>query len=606
MTQQEKPLVLVVDDTPENLHLLQAVLSSENFRVALAPDGPTALRLAQELVPDLVLLDVIMPGMDGYTVCRELKSLDATRDVPVIFVTGLMEREDEARAFSVGAVDFIHKPFSVPVVLARVKAHLALYDQRRDLEGMFRDVMEFAPDAFILANMDGRIVRINAQAERLFGYAREELIGQPVETLVPESLRPSHVKHRKSYSRDMSAQRMGAGVRCRRKDGSEFPAEINLSPLQTHQDHLLMAVVRDVSERQRQEDQLREAARYARSLIEATLDPLILIDRNGLITDVNAAAERITGLPREQLIGSEAASKFTQPERLLQGFQLVFEQGKVIDYSMAMRHVSGQVTEVLCNASAFCNEQGEVVGVFASARDVTESRRIQEEIRASRELLRELAAQSEAVREEERKHIAREVHDELGQVLTALRMDLFLLGLNLGAQSSVVSEKIQSMKGLVDRAIHGVRNVAGNLRPSALDVGLVAAIEWQCAEFVKHTGTACEFHSTESTVGLDETRSVVVFRMVQESLTNITRYAQASRVDVRMTRDGHSLRLEIRDNGKGFDPVAVAKKKSYGLLGMRERAIALGGELEIISAADQGTLIVVLIPLDLEHARNKE
>ncbi|MDH5205802.1 MAG: response regulator, partial [Hylemonella sp.] len=110
MTQQEKPLVLVVDDTPENLHLLQAVLTSEKFRVALAPDGPTALRLAQELVPDLVLLDVIMPGMDGYTVCRELKLLDATRDVPVIFVTGLMEREDEARAFSVGAVDFIHKP----------------------------------------------------------------------------------------------------------------------------------------------------------------------------------------------------------------------------------------------------------------------------------------------------------------------------------------------------------------------------------------------------------------------------------------------------------------------------------------------------------------
>lgn len=597
-----KPVVLVVDDTPENGQLMQAILRSANYRVALASDGPTALRMVKASPPDLILLDVRMPGMDGYAVCGELKAHAATRDIPVIFVTGLHDVADEARGFALGAVDYIHKPISVPVVLARARAHLALYGQRKSLEGMFRDVVELAPDAFVLTDAKGTIVQVNARAERLFGYRREELLGLPVEVLVPPRLRSGDEDRRGNDIEPFFSQKLGAEVLCLRKDGTEFSAEINRSPLQTHQGQLLMAVVRDVSERKRQEEQLRAAARYARSLIEASLDPVVMIDTQGKITDVNLAAERITGLSRQQLIGSDAASKFTEPERLYQGYQRVVADGLVLDYPMAIRHTSGRVTEVQCNASAYRNEQGEVVGVFASARDVTGSRRIQKEISASRQRLRELAAQGEAVREEERKHIAREVHDELGQVMTALRMDLSLLGMQATAQTPAFMEKIQSMKGLVDRAIQGVRNVAGNLRPAALDMGLVAAIEWLCSEFTRYTGVPCGLHAGQENIGLDEARAVVLFRIVQESLTNITRYAQASRVDITMARRGGALWLEVRDNGQGFDPAEVAKRKSYGLLGMRERAIALDGRVEIISVPGQGTLVEVTVPMAINAA----
>jgi CheY-like chemotaxis protein len=180
-----KPLVLVVDDVQKNIDLMRAVLAPAGYQVSAATDGPTALALALAQKPQLILLDVMMPGMDGYAVCSRLKEMEATRHIPVIFVTARDDVAAEARCFALGAADYIMKPIRVPVVLARVSTHLALYDQRRSLEGMFRDVMEFAPDAFILSDEQGRIVRINARAEALFGYHRDELIGLPVQVLMP-------------------------------------------------------------------------------------------------------------------------------------------------------------------------------------------------------------------------------------------------------------------------------------------------------------------------------------------------------------------------------------------------------------------------------------
>jgi len=238
---------------------------------------------------------------------------------------------------------------------------------------------------------------------------------------------------------------------------------------------------------------------------------------------------------------------------------------------------------------------------MAVVRDVTERHRAELELRESRQRLRELVAQNEAIREGERKHIAREIHDELGQVLTALRMDLSLLEMRFGALDPALADKTQSMKGLIDRAIQGVRNAAGNLRPSALDMGLIPAIEWLGTEFTSRTAIPCVVEVQQQDIELDETRSVVVFRIVQESLTNIGRYAQASRVDITLGRRADALWLRVRDDGLGFDLAAASQRRSFGLLGMRERAIALGGRVDITSTPGQGTTIEVSIPLEL-HA----
>jgi len=243
-------------------------------------------------------------------------------------------------------------------------------------------------------------------------------------------------------------------------------------------------------------------------------------------------------------------------------------------------------------------------GVVVTHTEITEykllqaaqlTRAVEDGLAATRQQLRELVALNEATREEERKHIAREVHDELGQVLTALRMDMSLLGMRHGPQDAALHAEVQSMKILVDRAILGVRNVATHLRPVALDMGLVPAIEWLCQEFARTNVLPCTLDA-QGTLALDESRAVVIFRIVQESLTNITRYARASAVTVTLSRRGHDLWLEVRDDGCGFDVDAAGQKGSFGLLGMRERAIALGGCLDIASAPGRGTLVVLTIP----------
>jgi signal transduction histidine kinase len=222
---------------------------------------------------------------------------------------------------------------------------------------------------------------------------------------------------------------------------------------------------------------------------------------------------------------------------------------------------------------------------------------------SSRQQLRELVAINEATREEERKHIAREVHDELGQVLTALRMDISLLGMRFGAQDAGLQATVQGMKTLVDRAIQGVRNVATHLRPVALDIGLVPAIEWLCDEVTRTNGLRCTV-DVQGSLEFDEMRTVVIFRIVQESLTNIARYAQASAAKVTLACRGPNLWLEVCDDGIGFDVHTTSHQKSFGLLGMRERAIALGGGLDIASVPGCGTVVTLNIPLHVETSRS--
>lgn len=454
--------ILVIEDSPEIRLLATLLLEQEGHKVFAAPDGEAGLALARTSAPDLILLDIVMPGLDGYQTCQRLKQDEATRDVPVIFMSAHEDVQAQTRGFELGAADYVTKPLSVPVLLARVRTHVALHAQRRSLEGMFRDALEFAPDAIILADARGKIVQVNARTLQLFRYRRDELIGQPLDLLLP----PHRV----------------TGDNCLRRDQTTFAGDINVGQLNTNRGRLQMAVV----------------------------------------------------------------------------------------------------------------------------RDVTEARRVQQEMADSRQRLRELAAQGDAMREYERKSIAREVHDELGQVLTALRMDLTYADLTFGMADADLKDRLQGMRVLVDRAIQGVRNVATNLRPSALDMGLVPALEWLVAEFMRHAGIPCVLEVDASRIDIPEHRAIGLFRIAQESLTNVTRYADAQSVQISLRQDGGQLVLSVRDDGQGFDAAASMRGGSFGLLGMQERALALGGELTVDSASGRGTTITARVPLQQEPLRQEK
>ncbi len=264
-----------------------------------------------------------------------------------------------------------------------------------------------------------------------------------------------------------------------------------------------------------------------------------------------------------------------------------------IDYRVL---VQGTERIVQFQAEIKRSAAGRPTGVVGTIQDITERKRIEQALRASREQLRELSAYLEAVREEERKRIAMEIHDELGQLLTALKMDVSLLKMRLAADLDAV-KKVDAMRELVDKTIWMVRNVASHLRPAALNYGIVSALEWLAEDFSRRHGIPCQLRVQGGEPALADAQATAMFRIVQESLTNVARHAGASRVSVMLVNSDAALDLTIGDDGCGFDPAAARKGYSYGLLGMSERTRLIRGSLSIDSEPGAGTVVSIHIPL---------
>jgi signal transduction histidine kinase len=233
----------------------------------------------------------------------------------------------------------------------------------------------------------------------------------------------------------------------------------------------------------------------------------------------------------------------------------------------------------------------------ALIREIAERRVTEERLRESEENLRALAARLQSVREEEQIRIAREIHDELGQALTGLKMDLTWLAGGLRLEQKGLIEKTTAMFRLIDGTIKSVRRIASGLRPEVLDeIGLTAAIGWQAREFQVRSGIRCNVELTAEGL-LDQARSTAVFRIFQELLTNVVRHAHATRVDVRMGVEGDTMWLKVQDNGRGITEARINSPKSLGFLGMRERALPFDGKIEIEGQRGKGTTVTIRIPL---------
>jgi signal transduction histidine kinase len=222
---------------------------------------------------------------------------------------------------------------------------------------------------------------------------------------------------------------------------------------------------------------------------------------------------------------------------------------------------------------------------------------VEEELERSREELRNLTRHLQSVREEERTHIAREMHDELGQKLTGLKMDLSGLRKKLPKKDQGIIKKLSDMLDLTDSSIQTVKRISTELRPRVLDdLGLGAAMEWQAGEFQRRTGIKCAVKIDPGNIEVDKELSTSLFRIFQESLTNVARYAEASKVEVKLIQMGGTLELSVQDDGKGLEEQEGTKAKSFGLIGMRERVRYLGGEFNI-DGRKKGTKITVKVPL---------
>ena len=268
------------------------------------------------------------------------------------------------------------------------------------------------------------------------------------------------------------------------------------------------------------------------------------------------------------------------------------------EYNLDYRIQVPDGTEKVIHAQAetLRDETGRPLRMQGTVQDITEQKR-EEELQRSLEQLRALAGRLQSIREEERKKVAREIHDQLGQALTAIKIDLSLMVHELPAGEDQPAKRAASILQLVDESIRTVRRIATDLRPGILDdLGLVAAIEWAGKDFQARTGTRCRLDLPQDDIAVDPKQATAIFRIFQETLTNVARHADASQVDVRIAREDGHLTLEVHDNGKGISEDELSSRESLGILGMRERAVLLGGELTISGPPGNGTTVRVRIP----------
>ena len=262
--------------------------------------------------------------------------------------------------------------------------------KRKEAEERLRHlaaIVESSNDAIIGKTLEGHILSWNKAAERIYGYAFEEVVGQPVSMLVPHD-RSDELPELLAKLKSGESIAHYETVRVR-KDGTHIPVSLAISPVKDAEARIVgsSTIARDITERKWAEEQLRQASQYSRSLIEASLDPLVTISPEGKITDINEATIKVTGVPREGLIGSDFSKYFTEPEKATEGYRQVFEKGFVTDYPLTIRHKNGSLVEVLYNASVYKDTRGNVLGVFAAARDITERKRAEEKVNQAKILL---------------------------------------------------------------------------------------------------------------------------------------------------------------------------------------------------------------------------
>jgi len=233
--------------------------------------------------------------------------------------------------------------------------------------------------------------------------------------------------------------------------------------------------------------------------------------------------------------------------------------------------------------------------------EITDRLSKENEFRRSTEQLRELSARLQTVREEERTHVAREIHDELGQALTGLKMDVAWLQKHLDQPQPALLEKTQAMSDLIDIIVQAVRRIATELRPGILDLSLVATIDWQLQEFETRSGIEGKLISAPEETTLDVDGATTVFRIFQEILTNVARHAQATQIEVSVEESATILTLQVQDNGRGITEREIQSPKSIGLLGMRERARLREGEVQFQGTPGQGTTVTVRVPLSINN-----
>jgi PAS domain S-box-containing protein len=351
--------------------------------------------------------------------------------------------------------------------------------------------------------------------------------------------------------------------------------------------------------------QVSEVLRRQANIINQIEETVISVDLNGYVKSWNKGAEKLLGYPTEEALGKHISFVYPVEDREFLEREVIGPVKVKGTHKVEVRRQtkSGEIRFAQLSLTLLRDDTDSPIGIIGYSMDITDRKRVQEALINSRNQLEALAVRLELVREEERTRIALEVHDVLGQALTALKLDVSWVCKRITesiepAQLAAVRTRLASALDLLDSTIQSVRDIATTLRPGVLDqLGLGAAVEWQAREFHNRTGISCETTIWPDRIVVGPEQSTALFRILQEILTNVARHAKASNVYIRLEQSGEHVSLQVRDNGRGITDVEQSAPKAFGLLGMRLRVQQQGGVFDIQGRSETGTTVTVKIPL---------
>jgi len=460
----------------------------------------------------------------------------------------------------------------------------------KESEAKYRNLIEQAWDAIFVADQDGEILLVNAQACLMLGYTQAELVQLNIaDTYAAEE--------RAAVAKRIAKAQLGEHLRYERsmvrKDGTTCPVEVAIGMLPNGS---IQGIVRDITERRRAEETLRASDQHLREAQRVAKVGSWEFDlTTGLVT-WSEECYRMQGRdPERPAPRYEELHRYYTPEsweRLSIAMQRAMATGAPYQLDLEVIREDGTRSWQSARGEAIRSTAGKIDRLHGTVLDITERKRAETTLRA-------LALHLEAVREEEHTLIAREIHDELGQALTALRLDLVWLGRKLPEGSTALRGRLDGAVQLTNEMITVGQRIVGNLRPPVLDdLGLVPAVEWYTQQFAKRSGLRIELDVGAKGPVVTDRLAVTAYRIVQEALTNVARHAQATQVMVRLGEQDGALTLEIRDDGQGFREEAAHDPHSFGIVGMRERAASHGGALVITSSPGAGTTVRATFPFD--------
>ena len=458
-------------------------------------------------------------------------------------------------------------------------------------ELIFKHLVEMAP-IMIGIYIDDVVQYVNPTGVRLMGAtSREDLVGRNImEFIHPDSL-PLVEKRRRALLKERVLPPVEE--RLIRLDGKIIDVEVVTAFIQVEGTPAILAVGQDITRRKETERALKESEERYFHLMQVSPNAIFIIKKAG-IEYVNPAAIELLRVPSATTIMGQPIQHFLPAlDGLIHRSEDPDWQGRSLETQLIPSTGDPITVDVIMTPVML---EGEV-GVQLIIRDITQRKIAEQKLKESRDRLRELSAYLQTVREKERAHIAREIHDELGQMLTALKLELALLKRRLPTAQSLLETSVTEMIGMVDKTIKVVRHIASELRPEILnDLGLLAAIEWQAQEYMKRSGIKIFLQFDPDEFSVDHNRATTIFRIFQETLTNVMRHAHATEVFVTLRRKLGGLELVVEDNGVGIDEKEAEKRWSLGIMGIKERARFWNGTVEIKGVAGEGTRVRVWIP----------